>query len=88
MKGAAALLGSADVIAAGNLEPDRLKPRKIVFPDYDQEAWAKGDRTSQARRVSIDKLVSQDLATLAPQVEELMSRPPRTIQLSCSFLFL
>lgn len=53
---------------------DRLQPKRIVFPDYDPDAYAKGDRRSAASGVSVDKHVSHDLSLLAPEVEEFMKR--------------
>lgn len=47
---------------------------KITFPEYDRDAWAKGDSRTAARDVSLDKHVSQDLESLAPEVVELISR--------------
>ena len=44
------------------------------FPEYDRAAWAKGDSRTAARDVSLDKHVSQDLESLAPEVVELISR--------------
>lgn len=52
----------------------RLTPMKITFPEYDRAAWAKGDSRTAARDVSLDKHVSQDLESLAPEVVELISR--------------
>ena len=52
----------------------RLKPRKIIFPEYEPEAWARGDHRSAARDLSVDKLVSWDLGLLAPEVEEFLTR--------------
>ena len=52
---------------------ERLKPRKIVFPEYDREAWAIGDRRSAGRDISVDKLVSWDLSLLAPEVKEFLT---------------
>lgn len=52
----------------------RLTPMKITFPEHDPDAWAKGDSRTAARDVSIDKHVSQDLESLAPEVVELISR--------------
>lgn len=52
----------------------RLKPGKIIFPEYDKEAWARGDARSASRDISVDKLVSWDLSLLAPEVEEFLTR--------------
>eukprot|EP00438_Fugacium_kawagutii_P003543 Skav202729 [mRNA] locus=scaffold1326:148193:152187:- [translate_table: standard] len=58
-----------------------LQPKRIMFPDYDPDAHAKGDRRSAVHGVSVDKHVSQDLSLLAPEVEEFMKRPsPETIE--------
>ena len=53
---------------------ERLKPRKVIFPEYDREEWARGDRRSAVRDLSVDKLVSWDLRLLAPEVEEFITR--------------
>lgn len=52
----------------------RLKPVQITFPRYDPDGFAKGDLSSAATAVSIDKYVSQDLSLLAPDVVELLDR--------------
>ena len=52
----------------------RLKPVQITFPRYDPDGIAKGDLSSAATAVSIDKYVSQDLSLLAPDVVELLDR--------------
>ena len=54
--------------------PDRLKPKRIIFPEHDGDEWAQGDARSAALDVSIDKHVSQDLIDLAPGVNEFMNR--------------
>ena len=38
----------------------RLAPVAVQFPPYDAKAWSKGDKTSQARAMSIDKYISKD----------------------------
>lgn len=52
----------------------RLAPRRITFPEHDADEWAKGNRRTASRDVSIDKHVSQDLADLAPDVQEFIAR--------------
>ena len=58
-------------------EPDNahlsLNPSRIVFPAHDVQAWARGDRSSDAVDVDIVKQVSQDLGRLAPDVEAFLS---------------
>lgn len=68
-------------------ECDRLQPKRIVFPDYDPDAYAKGDRRSAASGVSVDKHVSHDLSLLAPEVEEFMKRlSPEIVEVSPHFV--
>eukprot|EP00435_Cladocopium_sp_Y103_P005247 s85_g1.t1 len=52
----------------------RLKPLQIMFPRYDPDAFAKGDLSSSSSAISVDKHVSQDLSSLAPDVLELIDR--------------
>eukprot|EP00435_Cladocopium_sp_Y103_P075429 s332_g57.t1 len=52
----------------------RLNPKRIIFPEHDPDAFAQGDRRTAVLDVSIDKLVSQDLSDLAPDVEAFMDR--------------
>lgn len=52
-----------------NREVVEVEAKKIIFPEYDRDAWAQGDRRTAATDVSIDKHVSQDLSDLAPDVE-------------------
>ena len=65
--------GRCRCVFLGPLE--RLKPGKIIFPEYDKEAWARGDVRSASRDISVDKLVSWDLSLLAPEVEEFLIKP-------------
>jgi len=58
----------------------RLKPVQITFPRYDPDGIAKGDLSSAATAVSIDKYVSQDLSLLAPDVVELLDRLTLTLK--------
>ncbi|CAK9054644.1 unnamed protein product [Durusdinium trenchii] len=50
----------------------RKQPKKIIFPPHDPLGWARGDRRSSVETFSIDKYTSQDLNSLAPEVEEFM----------------
>ncbi|CAK9109886.1 unnamed protein product [Durusdinium trenchii] len=50
----------------------RLAPVPIVFPPHDRKAWKRGDRRSLSKGISIDKYISKDLASLAPDIEEFM----------------
>ena len=69
------------------VSPERLKPKKIIFPEYDREAWTQGDRRTAATDVSIDKHVSQDLSDLAPDVEEFMKRAWTQVSRKYEFLY-
>ena len=48
-----------------------LDPVEIVFPPYDFRAYTSGDKRTVAASAAISKIVSQDLVTLAPSVEDL-----------------
>ncbi|CAK9083976.1 CUB and EGF-like domain-containing protein 3 [Durusdinium trenchii] len=50
----------------------RLTPVGIQFPPHDAKAWSINDKTSQAVELSIDKYISKDLASLAPDIEEFL----------------
>ena len=52
----------------------RLNPKRIIFPEYDPDAWKTGDQRSASRDISIDKHVSRDFSLLAPEVEEFLRR--------------
>ena len=52
----------------------RLEPRRITFPEHDADEWANRNRRTASRDVSIDKHVSQDLADLAPDVQEFIAK--------------
>eukprot|EP00438_Fugacium_kawagutii_P001405 Skav212012 [mRNA] locus=scaffold3771:45198:48973:+ [translate_table: standard] len=61
-----------------------LQPKRIVFPDYDPDAYAKGDRRSAASGVSVDKHVSHDLSLLAPEEkEEKFLQTRENVVISC-----
>ena len=49
-----------------------LDPVEIVFPPYDFRAYTSGDKRTVAASTAVTKLVSQDLVTLAPSVEDLV----------------
>eukprot|EP00439_Symbiodinium_sp_Y106_P051899 s2250_g6.t3 len=49
-----------------------LDPVGITFPPYDFNAYMRGDKRTAAASSAITKLVSQDLSTLAPNVEEFI----------------
>ncbi|CAE7346983.1 unnamed protein product [Symbiodinium natans] len=49
-----------------------LDPVEIVFPPYDFRAYTSGDKRTVAASTAITKIVSQDLVTLAPSVEDLV----------------
>ncbi|CAE7408964.1 No66, partial [Symbiodinium sp. CCMP2456] len=49
-----------------------LQPIEVQFPPYDFNAWARGDKRTGISDSPISKLVSQDLSTLAPRVEDLV----------------
>ena len=49
-----------------------LDPVKIVFPEYDFNSYKVGDKRTALKDAFITKLVSQDLSTLAPRVEDLI----------------
>ncbi|CAE7929363.1 GORK [Symbiodinium necroappetens] len=49
-----------------------LDPVEIVFPPYDFRAYTSGDKRTVAASMPITKIVSQDLVTLAPSVEDLV----------------
>ena len=53
---------------------DRLTPVRVVFPQHKPDEWAKENRRTASRDVSVEKHVSQDLNTLAPEVEEFIAR--------------
>ncbi|CAK9007781.1 unnamed protein product [Durusdinium trenchii] len=50
----------------------RLDAKALIFPPYDRLQWEKGIARSAATEISIDKYISQDLSTLAPDIEEFM----------------
>jgi len=52
----------------------RLTPVRVVFPQHKPDEWAKENRRTASRDVSVEKHVSQDLNTLAPEVEEFIAR--------------
>lgn len=52
----------------------RLAPQSIAFPANDPDQWAQGDRRTVGSGVTVEKLVSHDLLTLAPDVEEMLRR--------------
>lgn len=45
-----------------------------MFPQHKPDEWAKETRRTASRDVSVEKHVSQDLNTLAPEVEEFIAR--------------
>lgn len=58
----------------------RMKPQAMTFPAFDRVAWERGDKKTGAERSSIDIHVSQDLAALAPSVQELLAASSLTIK--------
>eukprot|EP00438_Fugacium_kawagutii_P023971 Skav206661 [mRNA] locus=scaffold1933:631274:635632:- [translate_table: standard] len=66
-----------------------LQPKRIVFPDYDPDAYAKGDRRSAASGVSVDKHVSHDLSLLAPEVRrQVMKSRKQPVQVAVGLTFI
>ena len=49
-----------------------MDPVALVFPPYDFKAFTSGDKRSSASSTAITKMVSQDLATLAPTAENFV----------------
>ena len=46
-----------------------IDPTEIVYPPYDFAAYTSGDKRTQSASQAIDKIVSQDLTSMAPVVE-------------------
>lgn len=49
-----------------------LDPVEITFPPFDRTAHLRGDKRSAPTSLSVDKYVSQDLQTLAPEAHQLV----------------
>lgn len=58
----------------------RMKPQAVTFPAYDRIAWERGDKKTGSKQMSIDIHVSQDLAALAPSVQQLLAASSLTIK--------
>ena len=52
----------------------RLAPEQITWPAYNAEQWRQGNKQTGGPSLPIEKLVSQDLYHLAPEVEEVLRR--------------
>ena len=51
-----------------------LAPQALVYPPYNRKEWQKGVMISNDVSVSVDKLVSRDLSTLAPNVQSFVQQ--------------
>ena len=49
-----------------------LSPTKITYPPYDRSDWARGGMSTEAAYISVDKLASHDLSSLAPDTFQLL----------------
>jgi len=58
----------------------RLAPERITFPAHNPEQWRQGNRHTGQPSLPIEKLVSQDLFDLAPDVEEVLRRLTMSLQ--------
>ena len=46
-------------------------PSIIVLPPYSPRAWSQGDKTTQTEALSLQKLISHDLESMAPDLVKL-----------------
>eukprot|EP00913_Durusdinium_trenchii_P014727 g13816.t1 len=51
-----------------------LVPEEVMFPPFDRLKWFAGDRRVSSPDIPIDKVVSQDLSMLAPNVEAFIQK--------------
>ena len=49
-----------------------VSPIEVTFPAYESAGWASGDFTTASKDIPIQKIVSSDLATVAPEVDLLI----------------
>ena len=51
-----------------------LAPQVLVYTPHNRREWARGMQISQAVAISVDKLVSRDLSSLAPNVQSFVDK--------------
>ena len=51
-----------------------LSPQVLTYPPHNRREWARGLTVSQAGAISIEKLVSRDLSSLAPNVQSFVDK--------------
>ena len=51
-----------------------MDPTASIFPPHDKQAWRNGDQSTASTDVPVHKLVSRDLKSLNPRLENMVDR--------------